>query len=63
MDFGQEREDFAQFRFVKLDYIPVYSLEQMVETFEREVICEFSQIFVSFSLTFWYTHYMTLCRK
>jgi len=24
-------------RFVKLDYIPVYSLEQMVETFEREV--------------------------
>ena len=24
-------------RFVKLDYIPVYSMEQMVETFEREV--------------------------
>ena len=24
-------------RFVRLDYIPVYSLEQMVETFEREV--------------------------
>ena len=29
---------FCNFRFVKLDYIPVYSLEQMVETFEREVI-------------------------
>ena len=28
----------CNFRFVKLDYIPVYSLEQMVETFEREVI-------------------------
>ena len=24
-------------RFVQLDYIPVYSLDQMVETFEREV--------------------------
>ena len=47
----------CQFRFVKLDYIPVYSLEQMVETFEREVICDFPQIFVSFSLSFWYTLY------
>ena len=24
-------------RFVKLDYFPVYSLDQMIETFEKEV--------------------------